>query len=339
MVLIRADANAEIGTGHVMRCLSLARAFAHRGTDICFVTADQQAEALLSQQGFPSVCLNSEWTDMERELPALRKVVEAYRPELLLIDSYYVTAKYLCALSGWTKTAYIDDMNQERWPVHALVNYNIFSVVWDYSQYKRSGTKLLLSPRYAPLREEFRDLPKHEIQSKVTDILISAGGADPEHISEKILEEICPQLPKTRFHLVVGALNPRLKILEELAANQQNVVLHINEHHMAALMQRCDMAVSAAGTTLYELCAAGIPAITYTLADNQLVAAKEFEAQGVMLNAGDCRENRRFMAELRERISRLAADVESRSTLSHKMQALVDGYGADRVAEELLRVQ
>ena len=333
MILIRADANEIIGTGHIMRCLSIARAFAEKGNDVVFITADNKGDALIQQNGFNSICLDSMWNDMEPEINKLISVINAHHPSLLLIDSYYVTESYFRELGKTTRIAYVDDLNAARWDVDYLINYNIFSSVYDYSWYDGTKTKLLLYPQYAPLRDEFKNLPMHEIKGTVTDILVSAGGADPERISERLIKKVCPKWPEVRFHFIVGALNPRLDNIKKLEA--ENVVLHINEKHMSELMKQCDIAISASGTTLYELCATGIPTITFSLADNQIPATEQFEKQGIMLSAGDCRGNTRFISKVEKCLKTLADNVELRLALSRKMQELVDGKGAERLVEKL----
>lgn len=316
-----------------MRCLSVARAFAGKGEDVLFVTADHRGDQLINQQEFETYCLDSEWSDLDNE--KIDPVIERYHPDLVLVDSYFVTEQYLENLSKTVCTAYFDDLNSHCWKVNYIINYNIFASVFDYSSYVGTSTKLLLNPQYAPMRDEFKNCSAHKIKD-VTDILFSAGGSDPERVTEKVLSAICPKMPGVRFHLIVGALNPRLGEIKALSGNLENVVLHINEKHMSDLMKTCDVAVSAAGMTLYELCATGLPALTYTLADNQMVAAEQFEKQGIMLSAGDCRGDDRFINRLGTQLSKLVGDAELRRTLSGKMQELVDGEGAERIAGELL---
>ena len=335
MVLIRADANETIGTGHVMRCLSIAKAFRTHGAEVLFITADHKSDQLISNAGFSSACLDGNWSDLPEELPKLTGILEELRPELLLVDSYYVTDEYLKKLRRHAPVAYIDDVNKQTWDVDWLVNYNIYAESYDYGGYAGTRTGLLLSPRFAPLREEFRDPGTHAINSTVSNVLVSAGGSDPERITERMISEICPEWPDIRFHFVVGGLNPRISKIRALESG--NVVLHIDEKHMSSLMKAADVAISAAGSTLYELCACGTPTITYTLADNQLDAAKAFERQGIMVYAGDCRENDRFINDLEESFRDLINDVSRRTSCSEKMQALVDGSGAERIAEAMLQ--
>ena len=333
MILIREDANAQIGTGHVMRCLSIARAFAEKGEQVLFVTADHRGDSLIMQRGFSSICLDSEWTDMENE--NIDQIIEVYKPKLVIVDSYYVSEKYLESLSSRVRTAYFDDMNRHRWDVNVLINYNIISFVFDYSWYEGTRTKLLLYPKYAPLRKEFIGCHRHAIKD-VSDVLVTAGGADPENITEKIMSGICPDMEEITFHFIVGALNLRFEDIKKLAEERDNVILHINEKHMSDLMKYCDIAISAAGTTLYELCATGIPTITYALADNQTVAAEQFGALGIMLHAGDCRCDDGFVGRVEELLRKLIDNQGLRIELSRRMQNLVDGHGAERIVDALL---
>lgn len=334
MILIRADANEKIGTGHVMRCLSIARAFAQKGEKVIFATADHKGDGFIRE--FETICLDTRWEDMESELEKLIDLLDQIKPSLLLVDSYCVTENYFRELRKKVRIAYMDDLNMVCPSINYIVNYNIYYTIFDYTLYEKAETKLLLGPQYAPLRNEFKNVPQHKIKDTITDVLVSSGGADPEGVTVRLMQEICPTWKYTRFHFIVGALNLRLDEIKKIAEDKSNIVLHINEQHMSDLMKRCDIAISAAGITLYELCATGIPTITYTLADNQIEAAEQFERQGIMLNIGDCRDNNKFINRIESCLRKLAKDKDLRLKLSRKMQTLVDGNGADRVAAKLL---
>lgn len=333
MILIRVDANEQIGTGHVMRCLTVADEFVYRGERVIFVSADHSVDILIKPRGFDSICLNSDYSNMEEE--DVDRIIRDYNPRLMLIDSYYVTNDYLLNLSKAVRIVYFDDFNSSCWNVDYLINYNVYADKLDYSRYVGVDTKLLLNPQYAPLRKEFRNCRKHSIR-EVSDVLVSAGGSDPQCVTEKIMSGICSQRSNIKFHFVVGALNKRLSPIMNMADKIENVVLHVNEKHMSDLMDKCDIAISASGTTLYELCATGIPTITYTLADNQLVAAEQFSEQGIMLCAGDCRGNGDFIGRVGKCLDKLVNDIDLRKDFSTKMQLLVDGKGAERIVEALL---
>lgn len=330
MIFIRADANEHIGTGHVMRCLSIAHAFERKGKKVAFITADHCADSLILN--FPIICLDSIWCEMDLELQKIEELIITGNPELFLVDSYFVTDRYLKKVSSYVRTVYMDDMNASVWDVDFLINYNIYSEMFDYSNYKGRRTKLLIDTQYAPLREEFINLPKYCIK-KVSNILVSAGGSDPEKVTEKIIDYICPRYPSILFHVLVGALNPRLDVIRQ--RKKKNTILHINESYIVELMQNCDIAISAAGTTLYELCAVGIPTITYTLADNQTIAADWFAQKGIMLNAGDQKKNDIFLSNLKEYLDLLIVNTEERRGFSQVMRRFVDGRGSDRIVQAI----
>lgn len=330
MIFIRVDANELIGSGHVMRCLSIAAEFVNRSEEVIFVTADHKGDKLL--KGMPTICLGSVWNDMNREINLFSNIIREKKPRMIIVDSYYVTPYYFDSLSKIAVLAYIDDFNEYTWNVDYLINYNIYADQFDYSIYSNTKTKLLLGPEYAPLRKEFKNLSNHIIKD-TTNVLVSAGGADPERITERIMDGICPKSPNISFHFVVGALNPRLEAIKN--KSRANVQLHINEHRMSELMQYCDLAISAAGTTLYELCVVGIPTITYTLADNQLVAANRFDELGLMKSVGDCRNDKSFMRRLEYCFNMVKNDQELRTHISYQMRKVVDGNGADRIVDIL----
>lgn len=337
MILFRADANKSIGTGHIMRCLSIAGAFRDLGEECIFITADNSPEELIKSKGFANEILHSVCTDMPSELPVFEEVIDRFKPGVIFVDSYYVTREYLSAIKAKAKLAYVDDVAAFAYPCDCLINYNIYGPDVDYETiYNGAIPQLLLGPQYAPLRAEFKGIPPKIIKNEVEDILISTGGADPQKINEVILEKTCSEFPDISFHFVVGPLNPHIDRIQRKAEAVPNAVLHVNEKDMKGLMESCDVAVSAAGSTLYELCACGVPTVTYSFADNQIAAAEQFEKEGIMLSAGDCRMNNTFADTIGNCIFELINSKSVRKELSAIMQKMVDGYGAERLAKIVL---
>lgn len=331
MIMIRADANEHIGAGHLMRCLSIAHAFAEHGEEVLFISADHCGDELIEKQGFRNICLASKWNAMEEELPIFKMVLAEHNPSLLLVDSYYVTEQYMTELRRITQTAYIDDVNVRAYDTDFLINYNIYADSLDYSQYSNRGTTTLLGPKYAPLRTEFKNIQRHIINKEIGNVFVSTGGSDPEHITERLLKELCPLWPDVQFHFIIGSLNPRINDIKRHVSN--NTVLHINETRMSDVMSSCDVAVSAAGTTLYELCACGTPTILYILADNQIDAAEGFAAKRIMLSAGDSRIDPSFGYTVGKLLRSL--NQNKRCELSRNMRRLIDGKGAERIVNRL----
>ena len=194
--------------------------------------------------------------------------------------------------------------------------------------------KLFLGPRYAPLRREFSDCKEIEIKKNVTDILVLTGGSDPYNMAFDLASKLLQRKDRSvSYHFVVGAMSSRLEALKEIENQCDFIKVHYNVKDMKSLMENCDIAISAAGSTLYELCACGVPVINYVLADNQLLISESFTKKGIMEFAGDVRKTTDFYDGLLSLIADLSGDYNRRRKLSEAAHKLVDGKGASRLAE------
>ena len=332
MIIIRADANPNIGMGHIMRCLSVADSFAASGHKVVFLLADDGVEGLVKGRGYEAIVLHTDYTKMEEE------VWPEIAAELIIVDSYYVTAKYLERLRQKSKLVYIDDILSFPYPVDILVNYNAYDPFAGYQHlYENSGVeepRFILGSTYAPLRAMFRGLPKKERKREVENVLISTGGSDAEHVALRIIEAH----PTARtYHLLLGNMNEDKERIKALAKGNPYIALHQNVTDMKTLICSMDLAVSAAGSTLYEICACGVPLITYVLADNQIPGAEAFEKLGLAVNLGDMREVEDPSQLILSSIEELAENYERRVEVGQKMQSMIDGFGADRMVEEIMK--
>lgn len=337
MILFRADGNARIGSGHIMRCLSLAGALRDLGQRCVFLTADDTMAGMIRGRGFAVRVLGTDWRDMDAELPVLLPLLGGAR--LAVADSYALTPAWLAAVQRHCPVAQFDDEDAFLSTADFLINYNLSGLDRDYDRrYAGRPVRLLLGPAYAPLRPEFSALPARPVRDTVRDVLVSTGGADPENVAGQLLDALArtPGWQGVTFHLVAGALNPRLPALRQAAAALPNVEIHCNVARMDALMCRCDAAVAAAGSTLYELCACGTPTVTYVLADNQIAGADAFARRGLMENAGDCRDDPDFYPRLLGLLRRLCGDAPRRAAMADAMRRTVDGSGAARLAAAVL---
>ena len=172
----------------------------------------------------------------------------------------------------------------------------------------------------------------------VTDIFFSAGGADPERIALRFSQEVMSskKLEKYQFHLVLGAFEPDVEEIKRLAETDQRLHIHQNVREMSKLMCQCDIAVSAAGSTLYELCACGVPTITYVLADNQIPGERSLCGKGVMKSAGDVRTKQNFWQELMDMIYLLSEDYNERLQMRENCERTVDGTGAEHIVQMIV---
>ena len=336
----RVDGNETIGTGHVMRCLAIAYAASKMGVACSFITADARMKPVIEQSGYRVFVLDSVWNRLDSELDILYKLIRDNGISWLLVDSYFVTADYMHALSRITKLAYMDDLLKEKYDCAALINYNCYALSMGYHDvYAHSDTQLLLGLSYVPLRPEFTDLPPYQCREQVRDILITTGGTDSSNmagmLSARLTDELIRQV---RIHVVVGNYNSYFPLLNEMSQRDPSIVLHANVNRMSELMRGCDVAISAGGLTLYELCASGIPTIVFLMAENQKYAYDEF-TDGIMLAGGNA------LVDIQDCVSNIARQTHSllgeqayRQALSSRMQGLVNGKGAYAIVNKLFGI-
>lgn len=340
MIYIRADANLKVGMGHIMRCLSIADAFYSVGINSTFILADDGVESLVISRGYQVVILHSDYEHMETELP-LWESQSVKTTDYIIIDSYFVSDYYLCELKRKIingKLIYIDDLAAFPYSVDILVNYNVYGIHLDYTLLYTTVNlgipQLILGPNYAPLRSMFKGLSKKVQPKKVKNILISTGGSDLLHLALSIVKA---KPDNYSYHVLIGALNNDKEEIEKLAG--ENIILHENVTDMKALIEGADIAVSAAGSTLYEICACGVPLITYVSADNQILGAEAFSNLGLAVNLGDMRTEKLLAKKILAAVEKLSNDYEKRCRVGIRMQEMIDGFGADRMVREIVDLQ
>lgn len=330
MLYIRTDMNQTIATGHVMRCLSIADAARDMGRETVFILADGQAVPLLKERGYAYMILHTPWNDMDAEIPELKKRIEERGVRRILIDSYQVTESYLRNLSELVRTYYIDDVNAFFYPVNGIICYANYQERFAYPQ-RYPDAELYLGPKYVPLRKEFCLCPPKHIKRRAERLLLLSGGSDPYGILESILEK-----PETnlfsRVDVFCGMYHAGYERLRAKYRPDERIRLHRAAPDLKTYMEQADLAVSAGGTTLYELCAVGTPAISYAMADNQLLNVKKFDEDGLIAYAGDVRTDGAADA-LARLIVKYREDMNLRARVSQRMQKFADGKGAERIAE------
>ena len=338
MILIRADGGREIGSGHIMRCLSVAGALQEQGKEVLFVLADDAAAELLTAMGQQFRILHTDYHRMEEELPVLIPILETYRPELFLADSYFVTAEYL---ERHTKTAYIDDICAFPCPVDILINYNIYGELLPYKERALPRNRaFLLGCAYAPLRAEFRNLD-YSVKDNAAHVLITTGGGDKYNLAGQILQLALSDTDcrKLCYHVISGSFNSNLSKLLAVSEVHSNVQIHQNVRNMAELMQQCDIAVTAGGSTMYELCAVGAPIVCFSFADNQERLVETFLEKRLACYGGNyLKEKEELPKRVVEHIRLLAESKTLREEYSHREKKLVDGKGAERLAHGLIEI-
>ena len=345
LIYLRADGNEHIASGHLMRCLTIARALRQKEVLPIFLVSDTTSIEMLhnmftpeekAAHAVPIIHMQTDYSDLEQELPVLERILKAQNPHCLLVDSYYATAEYLESLEGLCPIAYLDDLQAFDCQLDLVINYDLSPDTAFYQKAK----KVLTGGAYAPLREQF-SLQQYHVWEQVKDMLISTGATDPWYIAADLTEKLLadPNWADTSIHVMTGSMHQSRERLLALAADHPQIILHENVKDMASLMMECDLALSAGGTTLYELCAIGVPALSFAFADNHLPGIRDFAAADLVPTLGDVRKDPEFVSHAADALTKLASDHALRSNQSSRMRMTIDGAGADRIAGALLHLK
>lgn len=339
LVYIRTDGNEQIASGHLMRCVTIAAAIVKQGGNVCFLVSDEESRAELTMrlqaaalQNVQLLVLHTQYNDLEKETQKLLALFDRQPAAVMLLDSYFVTETYFTELQKKIRIVYLDDLQLFDYPADIIINYD---AKVDETYYKRAG-KRYTGVAYAPLRPQFADAA-YEVRSRAEHLLLTTGGSDPDNFCGTFVTYLAqqPEGKKWNVHVVVGSMFSRKEELRALQKQLPNVFLHENVTEMAELMQKCDVAVSAGGTTLFELCAVGVPTWTISISKQQLPCNRAFEKAGLLPYAGDIHAEG-VVEELYAKVMDLGNNLSERKQRSIHQRQAIDGQGAQRIAKILL---
>ena len=339
-VIIRADANKNIGQGHVMRCLSVCDALRENGHECLFVCAKDTPMDLIMERGYDVYALTTSFDNMDEELALLYYIIEEEKADLMIIDSYYVTQFYLKAVKELIPTAYLDDVYSFAYDVDCLINYNVYADKEKYEgMYVTEKVKtpaMIIGPAYAPLRKEFANRNIREI-SEIKNIMISVGGADPLHLAYGFAKSMAEDefFKDKNINMILGKMEPDIDRIESICKASDNIRYFVNISDMKAKIEEADLVISAAGSTQYEICACGRTCICFSMADNQIPGGEKFGELGAFIYAGDARDNDGFFYDVLGAVKRVAGDISLAREMSKKASEIADGHGALRIVKEI----
>ena len=319
-LLIRADASPVIGTGHVMRCMAIAQEWQHRGGTAIFASPAWQPalEDRLSKEGFEVVSMRSRPGSPEDALETLHLAREL-GANWILADGYYFQPAFQKVIAGNDTRLMLVDDNGElgRYDCDIVLNQNYHAGAELYAQ-RRQDTRLLLGSQYLLLRNEFTDRqPAPRIPPIVSNILVTMGGSDPEHVTERVLQNLVGlDLQGREVRVVTGAANTRREHLPEVAraVGVKIAILH-DVRDMPALMDWTELAVAAAGTTSWELAYMGVPAVLVPTVPNQDRITESLAAEGTCWSMPRDKWQTR---DLQQTVAKLIADPETRREMSRR---------------------
>ncbi|KPL07238.1 hypothetical protein AMJ86_05120 [bacterium SM23_57] len=341
VLLIRADAYAGIGIGHVMRCIALAQAWQEIDGKCVF------ASALISPD--LTARLKSEHIDVEHisatpgsedDALLLRELANTCNAEWIAVDGYAFGADYqhIVKKTGLPVLFFDDNGHAEYYFADIVLNQNLHADKSLYSD-KEPYTKLLLGPEYVLLRRDFLQWRewKRSIPTVGKKVLVTMGGGDPYNVTLKVIRALQDiKLAGFEVRAVVGITHPYLGVVQTEAKQAQIPIQLIqNPENMPGLMAWADLAVSAGGTTCWELAFMGLPAVLIITAENQVKSTSMLQRKGLFQDLGWFKNIENW--QLSDAVITLLFDDIKRQSYSEILRKSVDGLGSSRVVEAMIR--
>lgn len=341
-LLVRADASTQIGTGHFMRCLALAQAWQERGGTPSFLMAPGSGALAnrLKNNRISELRLSAE-PGSSADAKETAEIALRHNAAWVALDGYQFTSDYQRTLKNKiAHLLFLDDVGDaERYYADLLLNQNAYATAETYGD-RAGDCATLLGASYFLLRREFWELRNHSrrIRPRGHNLLVTFGGGDPENATSQALQALAV-LPTAdmKVRVLVGASNPHRDGLEKLAAKlPHSVEFVIDTQRIAHEMAWADLAISAAGSTSWELAFMGLPSLLVTLAENQQGCAEYLHSHGIAVSLGWHHSVQ--PAETASALSALASDAEKCREMSSRGRALIDGRGAERVVNAMLSI-
>jgi UDP-2,4-diacetamido-2,4,6-trideoxy-beta-L-altropyranose hydrolase len=340
-LLIRADANSRMGTGHIMRCIALAQAWQVAGGKVVFLShaPDAAIRTRMEMEGIEIRSLpaaNPSPSDLSNTLDLL----DTNQARWLVLDGYHFDAEYQQRIraAGYGLLVVDDMAHLKAYHADILLNQNLGAERLKYIC--DPNTSLLLGPQYVLLRQEFlawRDRQRH-IPDVARRVLLTMGGSDPENVTLKVLRALeIIQVDGLEIVVVVGGNNPHYKTLQSVIHSfRPNLRMVHDPSDMPELMAWADVAITAGGSTCWELMFMGLPSVVLVLAENQRGIAEGLESAGLAVNLGWFAHATEEM--IADALTAILAAGELRSQMSSSAHELVDGSGCNRVIRTIVEL-
>ena len=333
-LLIRADAGPRVGTGHIMRTLALGQAWKRDGGQVTFVCGQLPGALIkrIEQSGFQVFQIQNYNCD-GADAKDTQEIISVVQPQWIVLDGYRFGNQYQRTVrNSASKLLVIDDYGHASHEnADVILNQNSYASRKDYGDRQ---ARVLAGSQFALLRNEFvcsanSSIETKRIPAEARRILVTFGGADADNWTLKALQAI-DDLGKKRLIVdcVVGACYAHTAELEMFKKTTKlSLRLHRNVDRMDLLMMRADLAVTAGGSTCYELSRCGVPSIVASIAENE---------QGAMISVDEVDGNGQPSLKLngsllKKALKKLISHSEQRRSLSNRSMNLVDGKGAQRI--------
>ena len=338
LAIFRVDSSVTQGLGHFMRCRALADEWRTRGGQVTFVTTETPSAMLehLRAEGFAVRDGSSNGLSGADKFAWMTTILAEERPAALVLDGYRFDVHYQQNVRPLVRTLVcLDDVPQRRFECDLILNQNLGVTAEDYRPLVPAGSTLLLGPRYALLRSGFKEHAGcYRAPARPARVLVTLGGGDLANHTAHVLRELVA-FPGLHLDVVLGSFYPHPDSLTRMEnLNPGRVQVYKGLDNLLELARCTDLAVTAAGSTVWELACLGIPMVVVGTADNQQAVLRGLREEEAAIVLG--RMEGIKSGEIAKAVSKLLAAPSRLEALSRAAARLVDGRGVERVVETIV---
>ena len=361
-VFFRTDASIIIGTGHVMRCLTLAEVMREEGMNCQFICREHDGNLLneIQLRGFKTHALPipqrknnvdtntdidfsySSWLGVgwEEDARQTEAILSKKLVNWLIVDHYALDVDWEQYLRPrCDKIMVIDDLANRMHDCDMLLDQNLGRTINDYEKLIPNTIKILIGPKYALLRPEFYKWRGKSLnrrgKNSISKLIISMGGVDKDNSTNEVLKALgnCNLHREISIKVILGSNAPWLKVVKaRLESMAYNYELLINVNNMARIMSDADIAIGSPGSTSWERCCLGLPSFLVIIADNQISIGKALESYGAAVLIGDINN---VTTRLPKYLERHLKNPKLIDEMSRNAANICDGFGTKRTITEM----
>ena len=349
-VLIRVDSSSRIGTGHVSRCLRLAEELKLKGARVMFLCADLSGNisSSISDLGFEielfeSPVCEEAMDSIESPWPTKAQIIDASQTsnwaksrntEVVVVDQYALSELWESQLaSNGLRVIALDDLPGKRHASALVIRPGVSLTAFDIHELG-DNVRQLAGPRYAMIPKEFCEARKSKQRPNASGskrVLVYFGGSDESNASEQVVDGIIQSgISECFIELVLGSGNSHFEVLNKKYEAAPNVTVHRSLSSLSEIISLCDAAVGAGGVSAFERAAAGLPAILFSLSENQIAVCTELANLGMALYFGgfDSFNIDDFISQFSDFMQELPTFREASNS-----PTIIDCLGVKRIAE------
>jgi UDP-2,4-diacetamido-2,4,6-trideoxy-beta-L-altropyranose hydrolase len=350
IVIFRVDTSAQIGRGHITRCVTLAIALKEKGAEIVFICRknpefpyklfkDKDFNLSLLPAYTNKLIDKESWLGVEELVDAEQTVekIGTIKPDWLIVDHYGIGYEWESLLKEHVKKLFvIDDYVSRKHNCDLFLNQNHLDDISNElnENILSENTTKLLGPQYVLLDKIYCE---HKFSKSINNskrILLYLG-TDPDNITGQILTRLLqPEFSDLKIDIVLGGCNPFENEIRKQAESNPLIYIHDVLPDLCQLMKQADLSIGAGGATTWERMFMGVPSLIICTADNQLLTCEALYKEGLIEYAGHV--NDIDIEDVVKCLKRMIDNVAHLRSLSNKGQKMVDGLGVERITDMLL---